>query len=75
MEVEVEDERTEPNRPPLKEEMEREDTLWSKIEKKRRQNSHPIIHCPTSKGVSEVNERASTAEGASEVSSPQQANE
>ena len=32
--------------------------LWSKIEKKHRQNSHPIIHCPTSEGVSEVSERA-----------------
>ena len=31
--------------------------LWSKIEKNR-QNSHPIIHCPTSEGVSEVSERA-----------------
>ena len=27
--------------------------LWSKIEKKHSQNSHPIIHCPTSEGVSE----------------------
>ena len=26
--------------------------------KKHRQNSHPIIHCPTSEGVSEVSERA-----------------
>jgi len=25
--------------------------------KKHRQNSHPIIHCPTSEGVSEVSER------------------
>jgi len=33
--------------------------------KKHRQNSHPIIHCPTSKGVSEVSERVSGAnEGA-----------
>ena len=36
---------------------------------------HPIIHCPTSEGVSEVSERASAAEGASEASSPEQANE
>ena len=28
------------------------------MEKKHRQNSHPIIHCPTSEGVSEVSERA-----------------
>ena len=27
--------------------------------KKHRQNSHPIIHCPTSEGVSEVSERTS----------------
>ena len=26
--------------------------------KKHRQNFHPIIHCPTSEGVSEVSERA-----------------
>ena len=26
--------------------------------KKHRQNSHPIIHCPTSEAVSEVRERA-----------------
>ena len=26
--------------------------------KKHRQNSHPIIHCPTREGVSEVSERA-----------------
>ena len=43
--------------------------------KKQRQNSYPIIHCPTSEGVSEVSERASAAEGASEASSPEQANE
>ena len=42
--------------------------------KKHRQNSHPIIHCPTSEGVSEVSERVSAAEGASEASSPEQAN-
>ena len=34
------------------------DALWSKMKKKHRQNSHPIIHCPTSEGVSEVSERA-----------------
>ena len=28
--------------------------LWSKIEKKNRQNSHLINHFPTSEGVSEV---------------------
>ena len=33
-------------------------SLWSKIEKKHRQNSHPIIHCPMSEGISEVSERA-----------------
>ena len=33
--------------------------------KKHRQNSHSIIHCPTSEGVSE---RLSAAEGASEAS-------
>ena len=33
-------------------------SLWSKIEKKHRQNSHPIIRCPTSEGESEVSERA-----------------
>ena len=27
--------------------------LWSRIEKKHRTNSHLIIHCPTSSGVSE----------------------
>ena len=47
--------------------------------KKHGQNSHPIIHCPMSEGVSEVSERAServsAAEGASEASSPEQANE
>ena len=31
--------------------------LWSKIGKNR-QNSNPIIHCPTSEGVSEMSERA-----------------
>ena len=41
--------------------------------KKHRQNSHPIIHFPTSEGVSEVSERVSVAEGASEASSPEQA--
>ena len=43
--------------------------------KKHRQNNHPIIHCPTSEGVSEVSERVSAAEGMSEKSSPKQANE
>ena len=32
--------------------------LWARIEKKHRLNSHPIIHFPTSEGVSEVSERA-----------------
>ena len=45
--------------------------LWSKTGKKHRQNSHSIIHCPTSERVSEV----SAAEGASKASSPEQANE
>ena len=44
---------------------------------KHRQNSHLIIHCPTSEGVSEVSERASkrvsAGKGASEASSPEQA--
>ena len=31
---------------------------WSRIEKKHRINSHLIIHCPTSSGVSEMSERA-----------------
>ena len=39
--------------------------------KKHRQNCHPIIHCPTSEGVSEV----SAAEGASEASSSEPGNE
>ena len=54
--------------------------------KKHRKNSHLIIHCPTSEGVSEVSEgvsevserasnRVSAAEGASKASSPEQANE
>ena len=34
--------------------------------KKHRKNSHPIIHCPTSEGVSEVSERASECSGARE---------
>ena len=33
-------------------------TLWSKIEKNTDKKSPPIIHCPTSDGVSEVSERA-----------------
>ena len=32
--------------------------LWARIEKNRI-NSHPIIHCPLSEGVSEVSEQAS----------------
>ena len=48
--------------------------LWTRTEKNRT-NNYPIIHCPTSEGVSEVSERASAAEGASEASSPEQANE
>ena len=43
--------------------------------KKHRINSHLIIHFPTSEGVSEVSERVSAAEGASEASSLKQANE
>ena len=42
---------------------------------KHRINSYPIIHCPTSKEVSEVSEQASATEGASEGSSLEQANE
>ena len=34
------------------------EALWSKIEKKHRQNSRLIIHCPMSEGVSKVSERA-----------------
>ena len=47
--------------------------------KKHRQNSHPMIHCPMSEGVSEVSERTSelvsAAERASEASRAEQANE
>ena len=43
--------------------------------KKHRENSHPIIHFPTSEGVSEVSERVSAAEGAREANSPEEANE
>ena len=43
-------------------------------EKKQRINSLLIIHFPTSEGVSEVSERVSAAEGASEASSLEQAN-
>ena len=39
-----------------------DNTLWSKIGKNR-QNSHPIIHCPTSEGVSKVSERCERANG------------
>ena len=45
---------------------------WKKTQTKY---SYPIIHCPTSEGVSEVSELVSAAEGASEASSPEQANE
>ena len=37
-------------------------------QKKHRKNSHLIIHCPTSEGVSEVSERASERSGAREQS-------
>ena len=40
--------------------------------RKNRLNSYPIIHFPTSEGVSE---QVSAAEGPSEASSPEQANE
>ena len=40
--------------------------------KKHRKNSHLIIHCPTSEGVSE---RVSAAEHATKASSAEQANE
>ena len=46
--------------------------------KKHRQNSNLINHFPMSEGmskVSEASERVSAAEGASEASSPEQANE
>ena len=49
-----------------------------KNRKKHRQNSHLIIHCFTIEafeGVSEVSERASAVEVASEASSPKYANE
>ena len=45
---------------------------------KHRISSHPIIHCPTSSGVSEVSEQAkwvSAAEHASEASRGEQGNE
>ena len=32
--------------------------LWARVETKHRIKSHPIIHCPTSEGVSEMSERA-----------------
>ena len=34
------------------------DAQWARIEKIK-MNNHPIIHCPMSKGVSEVSERVS----------------
>ena len=43
-------------------------TLWARIKKKHRINSHLIIHCPMSEGVSEVSERASERSGARERS-------
>ena len=43
--------------------------------KKHRINTHLINHFPGSKGVSEVSERVSAAEGTSKASSPEQANE
>ena len=43
--------------------------------KKHRINGHPIIHFPTSEGVSKVSEWVSAAEGASKASGPEQANE
>ena len=46
--------------------------LWTRIEKKHRQNSHNINHFPTNEGVSKVSKRA--AECASKVSSAEQAN-
>ena len=46
-------------------------SLWARTETKNRINSHPIIHCPTSEGVSEV----SAAERTSEAISAEQANE
>ena len=36
--------------------------LWSKIGKKRRENSPPIIHFPTSEEVREVSERSKQGE-------------
>ena len=49
--------------------------LWSIKEKKHRQNSHPIIHCPTSEGVSEVSERTSERSGGRERSEQSGASE
>ena len=37
---------------------EQECTMVENEKKKPRQNRHPIIHCPTSEGVSEGSERA-----------------
>ena len=42
---------------------------------KLRQNSHPIIHCPTSEGVSEVSERTSECSGGRERSEQSEASE
>ena len=51
-------------------------TMIQNREKKHRIKSHPIIHCPTSEGVSEVSERVSeVSEGVSEASRAEQANE
>ena len=43
--------------------------------KKHNIDSHLVMDCPTSEGVSEVSKRVSAAKGASEASSPEQANE
>ena len=47
--------------------------LWARIEKNT--NSHQIIHFPTSKGVSEVSERASERSGGREQSEQSGASE
>ena len=38
-------------------------TLWARVEKKHRINSHLIVHCPTSEGVSEVSGASEQANG------------
>ena len=43
-------------------------TMVENTEKRHRQNSHPIIHCPTSEEVSEVSEQSEASERVSSAS-------